>query len=108
MKGTVRNPFNEAKLNEARKEKDQERASFEDAFKEALLRVIETREGKIVFNKLFSDCSLFGSSFDTNALSMAHKEGKKTFGLVVLSYIMTYCPEQYPQIRKISDEYRKY
>lgn len=107
MSGKIRNPFDETKLREERKEKEAKKASFEDAFKESLIKVLGTRDGKIVFNKLFSDCSLFSSSFDTNALAMANKEGKKTFGLVVLSYVMTYCPEQYTPIRMISDEYRK-
>lgn len=107
MSEKIRNPFDEKKLSEHREEKHAQKASFEDAFKESLLRVLDTRDGKIVFNKLFNDCSLFSSSFDTNALAMANREGKKTFGLTVLTYIMTYCPERYSSIRKISDEYRK-
>lgn len=107
MSGKIRNPFDEAKLKEERQEREAQKASFDEAFKESLTRLLGTRDGKIVFNKLFSDCALFSSSFDTNALAMANKEGKKTFGLVVLSYVMTYCPEQYTEIRKISDEYRK-
>lgn len=106
--GKIRNPYDAARIREAKEEKEQEKASFEDAFKEALLKVVATREGQIVFNQLFTDCSLFSSSFDTNALAMANKEGKKTFGLTALSYIMMYCPEQYAKIRKISDEYRKH
>lgn len=108
MSGKRRNPYDEARIKELESRRDEEKASLEDAFKEALINVVNTRDGKLVFNRLFSDCALFSSSFDTNALAMANKEGKKTFGLVVLSYIMTYCPEQYSQIRKISDEYRKH
>lgn len=103
-----RNPYDDARLKELADRRDEEKTALEEAFKEALIRVVNTRDGKLIFNRLFSDCSLFSSSFDTNALAMANKEGKKTFGLVVLSYVMTYCPEQYSQIRKISDEYRKH
>ena len=45
MSGKIRNPFDEAKLKEERQEREAQKASFEEAFKESLIRLLGTRDG---------------------------------------------------------------
>lgn len=88
-----RDPIKSSEIRQAREEEKAAVTARRDFdFKQALIEVLETRSGKIVIARLFSDCNFFASSFDTNALNMARKEGKKEFAQTVFDYIMKCAP----------------
>ena len=97
---TERDPFTPEVRQVRAEEQATEAARREYDFKQALLDVLETRSGKIVFARLFADCGFFASSFDTNALKMARKEGKKEFAQTVFDYVLKYAPGVIFDLRK--------
>lgn len=53
-----------------------------------------TQEGRRFIKRLLSECSVYQSTFTGDALSSAHREGKRSVGLWALEQF-NYCPEFY-------------
>lgn len=68
-------------------------------YKQALLEVLATQAGKVVFSRMFMTSGLFTSSFDTNALNMARKEGRKEFATELFNDILKYAPGIITELR---------
>lgn len=95
----TRDPFN-LQIRQAKVEtKILEDARNESSFKESFRAVIASRDGRVVLARLLEDSGLFTPAFDTNALNMARKEGKREFASKVFDYIMRYAPETYSELR---------
>lgn len=100
IKQDLRDPFESQAIRQVKlEEKAGEASRKEYDFKEALIEVLSTRAGKIVFARLFDNSGLFASAFDTNALAMARKEGKKEFAQEVFNYVMKYAPGLFHELR---------
>lgn len=96
MSKTVRDPF----ATSTAEAKQAELAREEYEFREALKKVLETRAGKTVFRRLFAESGFFGSAFDTNALNMARKEGKREFAQTIFEYVIKHKPEFIQELRE--------
>ena len=44
---------------------------------------------------LLEDAKTYQSTFNTNAMTMARDEGRRSFGLELLAHVQATCPEQY-------------
>lgn len=64
------------------------RRAIEDRYAERkrgdLRRVLSTVEGRRVFWRVLQEARIFHSCFDTNALEMAKKEGRRDLGLFII------------------------
>jgi hypothetical protein len=54
-------------------------------------------EGRRLLRRLMSECGVYQTSFTGEALSAAHKEGKRVIGLWVLEQFNS-CPDLYIQL----------
>ena len=54
-------------------------------------------EGRRLLRRLMSECGVYQTSFTGEALSAAHKEGKRVIGLWVLEHF-NHCPDLYIQL----------
>lgn len=85
----------------------QERAK-EKAAKDAALRerleaeglkwIMQNRRGRRFIYGVIERAGVYRSSFHTNALTMAHNEGRRNEGLELTSRIMEHCPELWTQM----------
>lgn len=98
MSKTVRDPFATSTAEAEAKQAELAREEYE--FREALKQVLETRAGKTVFRRLFAESGFFGSAFDTNALNMARKEGKREFAQTIFEYVIKHKPEFIQELRE--------
>ena len=74
--------------NELKRQVDQQRA--EQDFN----TVVDTPEGRRFVTNLLAECSVYQSTFTGDALSSAHREGKRSVGLWVLEQFNG-CPDLY-------------
>lgn len=66
--------------------------------------IMSTNLGRQYVYNLLSRCHMFGTSFSTNALSMAFAEGERNIGLALVADIMPICSDQYiTMIREAND-----
>lgn len=63
-----------------------------------LLEVLKTPAGRRLIWRFMADGGVFRSSFDTNALSMAHKEGMANRAAVILDDLMRVSPNSFSQM----------
>lgn len=61
----------------------------------ALKAMMEHKETRAWLHSLLSFCRLYESNFATSGLVMAHSEGQRNVGLMVLADIMRVAPQQY-------------
>jgi hypothetical protein len=66
-----------------------------------------TPTGRKYMFELLDFCQVGGSSFSTNALEMAHREGKRTVGNRILTEIYDACPERYTEMMQEARSVRK-
>jgi len=57
--------------------------------------MMEHKETRAWIYNLLSSCRLYESNFATSGLVMAHSEGQRNVGLMVLADIMRVAPQQY-------------
>ena len=63
-------------------------------------------EGRRLLRRLMSECGVYQTSFTGEALSAAHKEGKRVIGLWVLEQFNS-CPDLYIQLlTELTDDRR--
>lgn len=61
-------------------------------------QLMGTKSGRRVTWDLLARAGIFLSSFSTDALAMAHREGRRSLGLEYLALISLHCPEQYDKM----------
>ena len=98
MSKVTRDPFDNSQR-EKDEEKNLEAFRKEADFQEALINVLNTRDGMTVLKRIFDDRGFFSSAFDTNALNMARKEGKREFAQQVFNNVLKYAPEKIGELR---------
>ena len=98
MSKTVRDPFATSTAEAEAKQAELAREEYE--LREAVNEVLETQAGKTVFRRLFAQSGFFGSAFDTNALNMARKEGKREFAQTIFEYVIKHKPEFIQELRE--------
>ena len=81
---TVPNAADEAQV-QGRKRKAQVQQERRTA---ALKEVLASRAGRDVIWNLISEAGVYRTSFNTNALAMAHAEGQRNVGLRLLANVM--------------------
>jgi hypothetical protein len=57
--------------------------------------IMSSPQGRQWVFELLSQCHLYSSSHTGNALNTAFAEGERNMGLVILSQVMSACPDQY-------------
>lgn len=57
--------------------------------------IMSTVGGRAWMHDILDICSVFTSTFNTNALQMANNEGRRLIGLHMLNQIHAICPDQY-------------
>lgn len=62
--------------------------------------LMATKRGRRVVWRLLSSAGVFQLSFNTNAMTMAFNEGRRSEGLSLLATIMRSCPAQYAEMTK--------
>lgn len=77
----------------ARQEQDVQRARMERA--EDVKKLMSSIWGRRLMWGFLADAKTYQSTFSTNAMTMAHEEGRRKFGLELLAYIQCTCPELY-------------
>lgn len=97
MTKSIRDPFVSSQKEDA---ESAERARREYEFKEALKDVLQTRSGQTVIKRIFEESAFFSSAFDTNALAMARKEGKREFAQQIFEHVMKHQPEFFQTLRE--------
>lgn len=82
-------------------------ARLDDRARQATISsIMSTSTGRQYVYNLLSRCHMFGTSFSTNALSMAFAEGERNIGLALVADIMPICSEQYiTMIRESNDRH---
>jgi hypothetical protein len=69
-----------------------------------LKRVVSNKSGRRFAFQILERAGVWRLSFDTNALSMAFKEGCRNEGLRLQAQIVTHCPERYAEMLRESRE----
>ena len=59
--------------------------------------VIDMPEGRRFIRRILSECGAYQSSFNTDPLTMAYKEGRRALGLWLQS-LFADCPDKYIQL----------
>jgi hypothetical protein len=74
-------------VGDAKQVENAERIEREQAknYAEALERIAATQDGAAVFAVIVERAGFFRTSFDTDALVMAHNEGRRSFGTELLN-----------------------
>jgi hypothetical protein len=78
------------KQNQLRQQVEYQRAEKDFA------AVVDTPEGRRFIKRLLGECSVYQSTFTGEALTTAHREGKRAIGLWVLEHF-TQHPDAYIQ-----------
>ncbi len=76
-------------------ERDREAEALEV---EDLKWLLSDKRGRRYAFRLLERARVWVISFDTNALTMAFKEGRRNEGLRVLDLISTHCPKRYTEM----------
>ncbi len=76
-----RDPFDTEKNAQEREDLEFKRQQILNRSRELLARTMSTDDGRELIHNLLSMTQLYISSFDTNALSMAFNEGRRSVGL---------------------------
>lgn len=99
---TKRDPIND----QAREAEDRRRQEAIRALrlKTDWKQVLSDRSGRAVIWSILSDAGVFQPVFDTNALSMAFKEGRRNHGLKILDVVMRIAPEAYQLMQEESHD----
>ena len=85
---------NEAKALEDQAQADARRARERDDFR----WLMGHAQGRRIVWRYLASCGVFHSSFSTEALVMAKKEGRREVGLQLLDDVMTHTPLAYPKM----------
>lgn len=64
------------------------------------------RQGRRIVWRLLEKSGVFQSVFNTNAMAMSFAEGKRNYGLEMLTMIHVVCPEQYQTMLKERHDHR--
>lgn len=91
-----RTPFDDAIASE-RKQQRQIEETRRKKLRLAYANVLRSRDGRQVVLHLLELTQIYASSFNTNALSMAYQEGRRSVGLEVMGQIE---PETVQQLLK--------
>lgn len=70
----------------------------------ALKQLMSFKDGREWMHDLLITCHIFDTSFNTNALSMAHREGERNIGLQIFAGVMTSTPDEYLLMMKEAKE----
>lgn len=63
--------------------------------------LMSSEKGRRIVYRFLKEAGVFRTSFSTNALTMAHNEGRRAYGLKLLSIIQSSCYELYqPMIKE--------
>lgn len=60
--------------------------------------LMSDKRGRRIVWRFLSDAGVYRSSFATNALVMAHREGERQVGLTLLQAVCSLCPSQYARM----------
>ena len=82
-----REPFDTKVLKETRDEIEYQREQRLARFREQLEAAMSTKDGREMVFSILDLCQLQVSSFNTNALSMAFSEGRRSVGLDLQRFI---------------------
>jgi hypothetical protein len=83
-------------INEKRTQNELRRQVDEQQAEQDFMAIAETPEGRRFIKHLLAECHVYQSTFTGDALTSAHREGKRTVGLWVLEQF-TACPDLYLQ-----------
>ena len=81
-------------INEIRTQNELKRHVEQQRAEQDFNAVVDTPEGRRFINNLLAECSVYQSTFTGDALSSAHREGKRSVGLWVLEQFNA-CPDLY-------------
>ena len=71
----------------------------------ALKRVLATRDGRILLRWILGEATgVERSSFNTNALTMAFAEGRRSVGITILDRVKRVDPDSYRLMQEEADE----
>lgn len=62
---------------------------------EDVKRLMSSRWGRRLMWGMLADAKTYQPTFSTNAMQMAHNEGRRSYGIDLLAYIQMTCPEKY-------------
>lgn len=57
-----------------------------------------SKRGRRIVRRQLERAGVWQSSFNTNALVMAHNEGRRNEGLALTAHIMQHCPDRYNEM----------
>lgn len=80
---------------EQARQREEARIAAED-----LKWVMSNKRGRRYIWRLLAASKVFHQTFDTNAMKMAHNEGRRAMGLTLLNELMALCPENYDLMLK--------
>ncbi len=83
-------------INEKRTQNELKRQVDEQQAEQDFVALAETPEGRRFLKRLLAECNVYQSTFTGDALSSAHREGKRSVGLWALEQFNT-CPDLYIQ-----------
>ena len=83
-------------INEKRIQNELKRQVDEQQAEQDFVALANTPEGRRFVKRLLAECSVYQSTFTGDALSSAHREGKRAVGLWALEQF-TPCPDLYIQ-----------
>ena len=72
--------------------------------REVIANVMSTSFGRQWIWDLLASCHIFATTFTTDPQQTAFQEGQRNVGLSLLADIMAYCPDQYIQAMRESNE----
>ena len=84
-----RDPFDKKAADEIREEFERERELRMMRFADQIKAVMGTKDGREMIFTILDRCQLQSPSFNTNALSMAYAEGRRSVGLDLQHFIPT-------------------
>ncbi len=83
-------------INEKRTQNELKRQVDKQQAEQDFVALANTPEGRRFLKRLLAECSVYQSTFTGDALSSAHREGKRAVGLWALEQFNT-CPDLYIQ-----------
>ena len=84
----------QAELNDVHVQNELKRKAHQQRVEQDFFAILNTPEGQRFVKNLLNECSVYQSTFTGDALSSAHREGKRTIGLWVLEHFNA-CPDLY-------------
>lgn len=85
---------------EQRDEESKRKQIAESQTEKDLKWLMSSPQGRRIVWRLLEQAGVFQSSFNTNALTMAHNEGRRSYGNQMLTQIMRDCPELFSPMMK--------